>query len=176
MKGVVSYKDPTLRKVGAFFVSALNVDIIRYDDVLLIKAEALIELGRHAEALPLINQIRERAKASTSRLIYTNGNPVSNYKIEPYLDGVNCSWTQDYARKALRFERRLELAMEGSRFFDLVRWGIAAETINDYFTKEKTRYAFLSAAIFKKNRDEYVPIPQAQINLVEGIYTQNYGW
>ncbi len=176
MKGIVSYKDPTFRKIGAFFGSALNIAILRYDDVLLMRAEALIELGRHAEALPLINQIRQRAKSSTSRLVYANGSPVSNYKIEIYKDGVNCIWTQEYARKALRFERRLEFAMEGNRFFDLVRWGIAAETLNDYFSVEKTRFLFLKQAIFKKGRDEYVPIPQAQINLVEGRYIQNNGW
>lgn len=53
---------------------------------------------------------------------------------------------------------------------------IAEETLKAYFTKEKTRRSIISAAFFKKNRDEYVPIPQAQIDLVDGIYTQNYGW
>ncbi len=176
MKEVVAKGDPTFRKYGAFIATALNSDVIRFDDVLLWKAEALIELDRETEALPIINQIRERAKNSTGKLIFANGDPISNYKIEPYIDGVNCDWTKEYAKKALRFERRLEFAMESPRFFDLVRWGIAAETLNEYFEIEKERFAFLKDAHFKKNRDEYLPIPQQQINLVDGNYIQNHGW
>jgi hypothetical protein len=176
MKEIVHYSDPTLRKYGAFLANAMNIQIIRYADVLLWKAEALIELGRHTEALPLINQIRERAANSTERLKHNDGSPASNYNISLYVDGENCNWTQDYARKALRFERRLEFAMESPRFFDLVRWGIAAETLNAYFEKEKKEFIFLEEAFFTKGRDEYFPIPQTQINLVEGIYTQNNGW
>jgi len=176
MKEVVHYKDPSFRKYGAFHASGLNFIVIRYSDVLLMKAEALIELGRQNEALPLINEVRTRAANSTVRLKNQDGTFISNYRISNYEDGVNCNWTQDYARKAMMFERRLEFAMESPRFFDLVRWGIAAETLNKYFAEEKVRYTFLSTASFKKNRDEYLPIPQQQINLVEGIYTQNYGW
>ncbi len=176
MKEVVAKGDPTFRKYGAFIGTALNSDILRYDDLLLWKAEALIELDREAEALPLINQIRERAANSTGKLVYANGDPVSNYNIQPYIDGVNCTWTKEYARKALQFERRLEFAMESPRFFDLVRWGIAAETLNAHFAVEKERFVFLKDAHFTKNRDEYLPIPQAQINLVDGIYIQNNGW
>ena len=176
MKEVTQYNDPTFRKYGAFMSSAMNFSIIRYDDVLLMRAEALIELNRQAEALPLINQIRTRAKNSTGLLKYANGTPISNYNIQPYIDGVNCTWTKDYARKALQFERRLEFAMESPRFFDLVRWGIAAETLNKHFAVEKKRFVFLAQANFTKGRDEYLPIPQAQINLVNGIYVQNNGW
>ncbi len=176
MKEVAQYTDPTYRKYAAYMGSACNFDIIRYDDVLLMKAEALIELNREAEALPLINEIRNRAKNSTGMLKKTDGTFASNYKIEPYIDGVNCTWTKDYARKALQFERRLEFAMEGPRFFDLVRWGIAAETMNNHFAIEKTRFAFLKDAFFKKGRDEYLAIPQQQITLVDGIYVQNNGW
>jgi hypothetical protein len=153
---------------------ALNFDVLRYDDVLLWKAEALIELNRQNEALPLINMIRERAKISTGRLKMADGTPISNYLIEPYI--LNATWTKDYARKALRFERRLEFAMESPRFFDLVRWGIAAETLNAHFAKEKTRFVFLANANFRKGRDEYLAIPQQQINLVNGIYVQNNGY
>lgn len=165
-----------ITKVGAYIGSAQNTDIIRYADVLLWKAEALIELGRQAEALPLINEVRTRAGKSTSWLAYEDGSFPSNYRINEYVDGVNCNWTQDFARNAMRWERRLEFAMESPRFFDLVRWGIAAETLNDYFAKERERFSFLQDAHFTKNRDEYMPIPQAQINLVEGIYEQNYGY
>ena len=66
--------------------------------------------------------------------------------------------------------------MEGTRFFDLVRWGIAAQTLNDYISVEKTRFNFLQNAAFTKGRDEYLPIPQAEINLTHGLYVQNNGW
>lgn len=165
-----------LQKVGAYFGSSKNVDIIRYDDVLLMKAEALIELGRQNEALPLINQIRTRAKNSTGRLKFANGTFASNYRIENYINGINSTWTQEFARTALRWERRLEFAMESPRFFDLVRWGIAAESLNAYLSVEKVRHSFLQGANFTKGRDEYLPIPQPQIDLVEGLYKQNNGY
>ena len=165
-----------LQKVGAYFGNSTNVDIIRYDDVLLMKAEALIELGRHQEALPLINMIRTRAKNSTGRLKLSNGSFASNYRIDNYIDGVNCTWTQSFAREALRWERRLEFAMESPRFFDVVRWGIAAESLNAFLNVEKVRHSFLQGANFTKGRDEYLPIPQPQIDLTEGLYIQNNGY
>lgn len=163
---------PCFKKVGPFYGSSKNIDIIRYADVLLWRAEALIEVGRHAEALPLINQIRARAANSTGRLKKADNTFASNYKIAQY-DGSNITWTQEIARKALRYERRLEFAMEGSRWFDLVRWGIAAETLNAYLDVEKVRRTFLSAAKFTKGRDEYYPIPQREINYTKGLYKQN---
>ncbi len=176
MKETVLPGDAAFKKFPPFMSSGKNWAIIRYADVLLFKAEALIELGRQLEAVPLINQVRQRAANSESLLKQANGNSISNYKIDTYKPGVNCVWTQDYARQALRFERRLEFAMEGYRFFDLVRWGIAAEYMNSYFTVEKTRKSHLQDAVFKKNRDEYMPIPLNQINFSKGLYKQNTGW
>ncbi|MGV3587734.1 MAG: RagB/SusD family nutrient uptake outer membrane protein, partial [Adhaeribacter sp.] len=166
----------SFKKVGPFYGSAKNIDIIRYADVLLWQAEALIELGRQAEALPLINQIRARAKNSTNRTKLANGTNPSNYNINEYVNGVNITWNQENARKALQWERRLEFAMESPRFFDLVRWGIAAETLNAYLNVEKTRKTFLSAAKFTKGRDEYFPIPQREIDFTKGLYVQNPGY
>lgn len=176
LKEVVLPTDPSFQKVPPFMSSSKNWTIIRFADVLLFKAEALIELGRAAEALPLINRIRERAGNSTALLKQANGSFTSNYKIGLYQPGVNCTWTQDFARKALRWERRMEFAMEGSRFFDLVRWGIAADYLNAYFAVEKTRSAHLNDAAFKKGRDEYLPVPLNQINYSKGLYKQNAGW
>lgn len=176
MKEMLRPDDPGLRKVGAFFGTAKNSDIIRYADVLLWKAEALIELGRQNEALPLINQLRLRARNSTARLKKADGTDPSNYRIETYRDGINCTWTQSFARSALQWERRLEFAMESPRFFDLVRWGTAASVLNAYLAVEKIRRPYLKDALFTKGRDEYLPIPQDQINLTEGLYKQNNGW
>ncbi|GAA0554779.1 RagB/SusD family nutrient uptake outer membrane protein [Chitinophaga japonensis] len=176
LKEAVLPGDPAFQKVPPFMSSSKNWPIIRFADVLLFKAEALIELGRQNEALPLINRIRERAAASTALLKQANGDYVSSYNISTYQPGVNCTWTQDFARQALRWERRLEFAMEGYRFFDLVRWGIAAEYLNAYFAVEKTRSAHLGDAVFKKGRDEYLPVPLNQINFSKGLYQQNTGW
>jgi hypothetical protein len=167
---------PCFKKQGPFYGSSVNIDIIRYAEVLLWKAEALIELGRQAEALPLINEVRQRAANSTQRTKLPDGSNPSNYRTNLYVDGVNISWTPDNARKALRFERRLEFAMESPRFFDLVRWGIAAETLNAYVAVEKTRKPYLTTAMFTKGRDEYFPIPQKEIDYTKGLYKQNPGY
>ena len=82
----------------------------------------------------------------------------SNFKIDTYQPGVNCTWTKDFARQALRWERRLEFAMEGNRFFDLVRWGIADTYLNAYFQTEKARVKYLKDGHFTKNRDEYLSL------------------
>jgi hypothetical protein len=164
---------PSYFKLGPFMGTAKNVDILRYDDVLLMQAEAYIELGQQASALPLINQIRTRAAASTGRLKKADGTFPSNYKIGLY---QAAGWTQDYARKALRWERRLEFATEGARFFDLVRWGVAESTLNAYIAIEKTRRPFLSTAHFTAGRDEYFPIPQSEITFTNGLYKQNPGY
>src|SRR5438128_8175355 len=89
-------------KNGPFMGTAKNYDILRYDDVLLMQAEAYIELGQQASALPLINQIRRRAAASTTRLKKADGTFPSHYNIKEY---SAAGWTQDYARKALQWER-----------------------------------------------------------------------
>lgn len=150
--------------------------MIRYDEVLLWKAEVLIQLDRHMEALEPINKVRQRAANSTSRLVFSDGTPVLNFKIETYKPGVNCNWTKEFAWKAMQWENRLEMAGEGRRFFDLQRWGILAETMNDYFAVEKTRFPWMSVAKFTPGRDEYFPIPQNQMNWAKGNYTQNPGY
>ena len=174
MKGLQPVGSPSVEQVVFFYASSKNNNVIRYADVLLWKAEALIELGREDEALPIINRIRRRA--SDSKVKTAEGDNVSNYNVEPYRDGQNINWTQENAREALRFERRLELGMEGWRFFDLVRWGIAAETLNDYFEAEAQRREYLQDASFQEGRDEYLPIPQQQIDFSDGSYVQNPGW
>ncbi|HZY82406.1 MAG TPA: RagB/SusD family nutrient uptake outer membrane protein [Cyclobacteriaceae bacterium] len=173
MKEIAQASCSCFKKIGSFFGSSTNIDVIRYDDVLLWLAEAYIELGQQDLALPLINSIRTRAGNSTGMLKYANGKNPSNYNIKTYVNGVNCTWTQAYARKALRWERRVEFAMEGQHFFDIVRWGVAADVVNTYFATEKKRNVNLASAFFTKGRDEYLPIPQNQITLTNGLYKQN---
>ena len=160
-------------KLGPFMGTAKNYDIIRFDDVLLMQAEAYIELGQPEKALSIINQIRTRAAASTGRLKKVDGTFASNYNTKEY---SNAGWTQDYARLALQWERRLEFATEGERFFDLVRWGIAETTLNNYISVEKGRRTFLPTAKFTAGRDEYLPIPQSEITFTNGLYKQNPGY
>lgn len=175
MKEMQSPNDGSFVRVSPYVASSKNIDLLRLDDIILFQAEALIELGRQSEALPLINKIRARAAKSTGHLV-KEGKTYSNYDMAEYVDGKNCTWTQDFARQALRFERRLEFAMEGNRFFDLVRWGIAADYLNNYLSVEKDRAKYLKDAKFTANRDEYLPIPLNQINYSKGLYQQNVGW
>jgi len=171
LKENVALNDPSSVLIDPFRANTKNKIVIRYADVVLMRAEALIELDREKEALPLINEIRERAKKSTGLIDYTE-----NVDIALYVDNVNCNWTKPYAREALRWERRLELAMESQRFFDLVRWGIADSVINTFYKEEAPKRTYYEDAHFEKNRAEYVPIPQQQINFSKQVYKQNYGY
>ena len=157
--------------------SGLNWQIIRYAHVLLWKAEALIEIGEPAgldEARDIINRIRRRAM--NSAYVKDFNDPSKDAANDLIGEYPAVGWTQDYARQALRFESRLECAMEGERFFDLVRWGIAAETMNAYFKEEQTKRAYYSGITFTAERDEYLPIPLPQYNFSNGLYVQNPGY
>ena len=168
---------PCFKKLGPFYGTSVNMDVLRYDDVLLMKAEAEIQLNNPAAALPLINAVRARAAKISPLVKKADGTYPSNYKIDIYKPGVNIpTWDQTTAFTALQWERRMEFAMEGYRFFDLVRWGIAAETLNSFFDVESVRHPFLSSAHFTKNVHEYFPIPQEQITFTNGLYKQNKGY
>jgi tetratricopeptide (TPR) repeat protein len=176
IKETVAYDCPCFRQARWYYSSSLNRDILRYDDALLWKAEALIELGNLSEAREIINTLRERAAKSTALLKDENGAPLDAahvFSVSVYNREFS---NQDEARRALRWERRLELAMEAGRGFDLVRWGIAAETLNAYYATESLRREHLKTAYYTKNRDEYFPIPYQQISFSRGLYKQNYGW
>lgn len=165
------------KKLGPFYGTSVNWDIIRYADVLLWQAEAQIQSGNPAAATPLINQVRERAAKISPLVKKADGTYPSNYRISTYVPGSNIPvWDQQTAFTALQWERRMEFAMEGSRFFDLVRWGIAAETLNSYFEIEKVRHPFLNNARFTKGTHEYMPIPQQEIQFTNGLYAQNNGY
>lgn len=133
--------------------------LIRYSDVLLQLAEAEVELGNLEKARTLVNQVRQRA-ANPAGFVMDGAAPAANYKIGLY----TAAWTDaTVARKAVRFERRLELGMEGHRFFDLVRWGVAATVKNAYFAKEQAKRTYLKGATFTAGKHEVFPIPSKAI-------------
>ncbi|MEE9363306.1 MAG: RagB/SusD family nutrient uptake outer membrane protein [Cellulophaga sp.] len=143
------------------YVTAANYYIIRYADVLLWKAEAAIELSELETGRTHINMVRNRAKTGVYTQDLVGTSDASNYMIDTYNSAFT---TKDEAIIALRTERRLEMAHEGHRFFDLVRWGIAADVINTYLTKEKLERGYLTGATFVAGKHEYMPIPQTQID------------
>ncbi|WP_295668567.1 RagB/SusD family nutrient uptake outer membrane protein, partial [uncultured Mucilaginibacter sp.] len=154
--------------------SAVNYNIIRYADVLLWAAEAEVEVGSLDQARTYVNMVRQRALSGSQVPIdNTSGSPSANYKIGLYTAFAD----QNFARNAVRYERRLEFGMEGHRFFDLVRWGIADTYLNSFLQTEKTRNvgSVLSSASFTKNKNEYFPIPQQEI-ILDPHLKQNPGY
>ena len=172
-KHVVAPNDPMVHNSWPWAASGLNFNVIRYADVLLMTAEANIELGNTVTGIALINQVRLRAKNSTYVANLTTGMDAANYKVEPY---STSGWSQPDARIAVRFERRLELALEGHRWYDLLRWGELPTRMNSYYTSEALRKEYLEGAIFTSGRDEFLPIPQNEIDLAPTLYTQNPGY
>ena len=168
-KGLIDPASPEMVQGFPWGASALNFCLIRYADILLLKAEALIETNSSLDtARQLINMVRAKADRSIDGS-YTpvELNPMkANYYVGQYpAEG----WNQDYARKAVRMERRLELAMEGNRWFDLVRWGIVLEVVNNYMQSEaKLRPYYEGASI---SSDEiFLAIPLTEVQNGGGIY------
>lgn len=161
--------------------------VFRYTDVMLMRAEALVELNRLDEAQDIINDIRQRAANSISKHI---DYAADMCEIVLYPEGYFSS--KEIARKCVRWERRLELAMENGRYFDLRRWGIASETLNAYFASEqndvytyvneagetvKQAYAqYYKDAKYTPEKNEYFPIPYNQLFYIPGLYVQNKGY
>ncbi len=156
-------------------ITDLNYYVIRYADVLLWKAEALIQLGDADGGVSYINQVRTRAKNSKhiQKIAPLTGD-AANYNVQPYT--IPFAGGATAAMAALKLERRLEFSLEGHRFFDLVRWGDAATYLNAYFTAEMVRRSHLNTAHFTAGKHEYLPIPQTEIDLSKGTLTQNPGY
>lgn len=176
--------------------NAVNQYLMRFSDVLLMAAECAVETNDLATALKYVNLVRARAsnpstwvKKSLSSTksdwaAYTDSSIPSvnagNYVISKYTSFPS----QAYARQAVHFERKLELALEGHRFFDLVRWG---ETTNASGNPVNLQSAYeynatlAGASIlgdfkFKVGKSELFPIPQGQIDLSAGKLKQNPGY
>ena len=139
-----AYTNPEMRKTyskGGYWV---NIRIIRYSDVLLMAAEAANELGNTADAIDYLEQVRFRARGGDNTIL-------------PKVTTTD----QEELRQAIRHERRIELAMEWDRFYDLVRWGVARDVLH---AAGKTKYA---------DKHKYYPLPQNQIDKSNGVLIQN---
>jgi hypothetical protein len=178
-------------------LNGVNIHIFRYADMLLLLAEAHVEQNNLEAARTIVNEIRTRAGARAQGPGRVAG-AANRAAIAVPIDDASITWadyqiglyttpfaSQDAARTAVRYERRLELAMEGQRFFDLRRWGIADQTINAYLTgvaggAENARRIQLDNAEAFTARHRWYPIPSIQVELsrVDGTprLTQNTGW
>ncbi|MEI7735123.1 MAG: RagB/SusD family nutrient uptake outer membrane protein [Ferruginibacter sp.] len=149
--------------------TSLNINFLRFSDVLLLLAEAEIEAGSLPNAFALINRVRIRAQ--NSRVVsfpVTYGVPVT----KPY---ITVFATQAAARSAVRLERMLELGMEGQRFYDLVRWASATTELTDFYNYESAikyqQFGDLAPkpAYTGGPKQDYYAIPQQQIDLSHGL-------
>ena len=155
------------------WASSMNRIVFRYADVLLMRAEAQAQLGQTAEAIALVNQIRNRANGMMTNSIVSNY--PNKYGVHYAVGKYSGSYSKEDAMKIIKTERRLELAMESERFFDLVRWGDAATVLNKFYSSESDKMNFLSGSQFTANKNEYLPVPFEQMAASNGRYTQNCG-
>jgi starch-binding outer membrane protein, SusD/RagB family len=132
-----------------------NLRLLRYAEVLLIHAEAAYRLGNETAARNSINLVRKRAR---------NGN-------NTILPDVTATGADLF--KALMHERRVELALEGHRFYDLVRWGIAHTVINEYYSQSPV---LKLSNPFQAGVHELFPVPLTEINNTNGVIVQNPGY
>ena len=170
--------DPALTDIYLYlcdsqWASSMNRIVFRYADVLLMRAEALAQLGQTAEAITLVNQVRKRAAdMANASVVSTYPN---KYGVHYAVGMYNGSYSKEEAMNIVKTERRLELAMESERFFDLVRWGDAATVLNNYYAEESQKMIFLEGSQFTANKNEYLPVPWEQMAASNGHYTQNCG-
>lgn len=159
--------------------SGVNYHVIRYADVLLMAAEAAAETDDLGKALGYVNEVRERAMNSS--VVQNPIDTTGDGKFDDFEDAANYNIalypvfaSKDYAIKAVRFERRLELGMEGKRLFDIRRWGDATSIMNAYFANEKRTIPTFSVELNSYDPHyDLSPIPLRAIDLSGNILDQN---
>jgi len=178
------YKISTTTAYWAPGVNGNNFRVLRLGHVILWRAEVAAEENELDKALDLVNQIRLRASddivmgkvmntkfGPSDPIIVDETKPAANYKLGLYPSFPN----KDYARKAVQFETRLEFALEGMRFFDLVRWGTAGNVLNKYLLSETSngKIPWLTGVTFTDGKNDHWPIPLDQLDLQPGILQQD---
>jgi hypothetical protein len=194
-------------------LNSVNIHLFRYADLLLLLAEAEVETGDLAGATAIVNQVRARAgvtaqgcgkgsDAATQTALQTKY-PIcaTDSRLAVPINDPSISWavyrvgqyptfaSQAYGREAVRAERRLELAMEGQRFYDLRSYGLtyAAAAINGYINGEGGGSEKVAARrLYKAGAEAFIarhmlyPIPSLQIELSkvagQSRLAQNPGW
>lgn len=177
--------------------TAKNFHLMRVAELYLLYAEACIETGDINTAREYINKVRARAAQSCIMAADANNNMAltsSPYVLEDKVSGNTIAntaanyriglypasgWTVDKAIKALRFERRIELAMEGHHWYDLVRWNAASEELGNKgsgFLAYEKRYLLKYQSATYPDRLVTLPIPNDEIVTMEGVLVQNENW
>ncbi|HEX3007779.1 MAG TPA: RagB/SusD family nutrient uptake outer membrane protein [Bacteroidales bacterium] len=163
--------------------STMNLQYLSLRDVYLMYAETLADAGDLAGAMGYVNLIRARA-AKPVNVIMKNGAPAAPYLVKEYPATHAAFSDKATTIQAVRFERKLELAMEGQRWFDLARWGgqyMAAE-LGAYVDYEKNKIAKFATATHLSAEKTVFPIPNTQIQTMgndpEGkpYLVQNEAW
>ena len=164
--------------------SAMNIQYLSVRDAMLLYAECLAEDGELGAAMELVNRIRTRAGLDVNIIKLDDGTPAANYKVATY-PATHAAFTdKNTCIAAIRMERKIELAMEGSRFFDLSRWGgdYMSQQLEDYVGYEKKFIGkFGGASKLPANKTAF-PIPQTQIETMgndengQPYLTQSSAW
>ncbi|HEX7978359.1 MAG TPA: RagB/SusD family nutrient uptake outer membrane protein [Gemmatimonadaceae bacterium] len=174
-------------------LNSVNIHLLRYADILLLLAEDYVELGTPTLAEPLVNKVRARAMktaqgpgtGASDIAVPINSTSITWAKYNIALWPVATFANQGTARDAVRAERRLELAMEGQRFYDLRRWGVLKQTIDGYVNgvgggAENTRRLYMASAAPIAAKHDNFPIPSTQVELSkvdgEARVPQTAGW
>lgn len=145
--------------------SCMNMQYLSLRDLILLYAECLAADNRLAEAMAQVNKIRARAALEVNIVKLADGTPAANYKIALYPTSHPAFSNRNVCIQAIRMERKLELAMEGERWFDLVRWGgdIMAAELKAYINYEKNYIPKFAAATVLPASKTMLPIPDNQV-------------
>jgi len=145
--------------------STMNIQYLSLRDCILLYAECLANDGDLKGAMDLVNQIRTRAALPVNVIKNTDGTPAALYKISTYPQSHAAFTDKATCIKAVRMERKLELAMEGQRWFDLQRWGgdIMATEIKAYVDFEKQYIPKFASASYISSSRTMFPVPDGQI-------------